>query len=283
MNFSRSRICVVAILVLFVATGSGCSLVGKVRAKNELNEAAKAYKEGHFEDAEAHAKRALALDPSNPTAPIFIARIIHQQYKPGVDAPDNIQKARDAINAYQQVLQNPASPEQAEEAYKAISVLYSAIKDETALRDWIMKRANDPNQTNERRAEAYAILAGKDWDCSFKITELPDVKVTAGEGQVNYQKPKDPKDFDNIQRCVTRGLEEAETAIKYDPNNESAWSYKTNLLIEAAKIAKMNGEADKASQYEKQAEVAQKRATALAEERRKKEEAAEQAAGTPSP
>ena len=283
MNFSRSRICAVAILVLFVATGSGCSLVGKVRAKNELNEAAKAYKEGHFEDAEAHAKRALALDPSNPTAPIFIARIIHQQYKPGVDAPDNIQKARDAINAYQQVLQNPASPEQAEEAYKAISVLYSAIKDETALRDWIMKRANDPNQTNERRAEAYAILAGKDWDCSFKITELPEVKVTAGEGQVNYQKPKDPKDFDNIQRCVTRGLEEAETAIKYDPNNESAWSYKTNLLIEAAKIAKMNGEADKASQYEKQAEVAQKRATALAEERRKKEEAAEQPAGTPSP
>jgi hypothetical protein len=283
MTFSRSRICAVAILVLFVATGSGCSLVGKVRAKNELNEAAKAYKEGHFEDAEAHAKRALALDPSNPTAPIFIARIIHQQYKPGVDAPDNIQKARDAINAYQQVLQNPASKEQAEEAYKAISVLYSAIRDETALRDWIMKRANDPNQTNERRAEAYAILAGKDWDCSFKITELPEVKVTAGEGQVNYQKPKDPKDFDNIQRCVTRGLEEAETAIKYDPNNESAWSYKTNLLIEAAKIAKMNGEADKASQYEKQAEVAQKRATALSEERRKQEEAAEQAAGTPSP
>jgi tetratricopeptide (TPR) repeat protein len=283
MTFSRSRICAVAILVLFVATGSGCSLVGKVRAKNELNEAAKAYKEGHFEDAEAHAKRALALDPSNPTAPIFIARIIHQQYKPGVDAPDNIQKARDAINAYQQVLQNPASKEQAEEAYKAISVLYSAIRDETALRDWIMKRANDPNQTNERRAEAYAILAGKDWDCSFKITELPEVKVTAGEGQVNYQKPKDPKDFDNIQRCVTRGLEEAETAIKYDPNNESAWSYKTNLLIEAAKIAKMDGEADKASQYEKQAEVAQKRATALSEERRKKEEAAEPAAGTPSP
>lgn len=277
MRLSQSRICVTAILVLFVSAGAGCTLIAKVRAKNELNEAAKAYKEGHFDQAEQHAKRAMALDPSNKTAPIFIARIIHQQYKPGVDNPENVQRARDAIAAYQQILQNNPKDE---EAYKAISVLYSAINDEEKLREWILTRANDPNQTNEKRAEAFAILAGKDWDCSFKITEQPDVKVVA-EGKSNYQKPKDPKDFDKIQKCVTRGLEQAETAIKYDPNSESAWSYKTNLLIEAAKIAKMNNDANAAAQYERQAETAQKRATQLADERRKKEEAA--AAGTPTP
>jgi hypothetical protein len=80
-----------------------------------------------------------------------------------------------------------------------------------------------------------------------------------------------------------RGLEEAETAIKFDPNNESAWSYKTNLLLEAAKLAEMDGKADQKAQYQKQAEVAAKRATALSEERRKKEEAAEQSAATPTP
>jgi tetratricopeptide (TPR) repeat protein len=279
MRLSQSRICVTAILVLLVTVGSGCNLVAKVRAKNELNEAAKAYKEGHFDQAEQHAKRALALDPSNKSAPIFIARIIHQQYKPGVDSPENVQRARDAIEAYKQILQNDPGND---EAYKAISVLYSAIKDEANLRDWILKRANDPNQTNEKRAEAYAILAGKDWDCSFKITELPDVKVIS-EGKSNYQKPKDPKDFEKIQQCVTRGLEQAETAIKYDPNSESAWSYKTNLLIEAAKIAKMNNDANGAAQYERQAETAQKRASALADERRKREEAAEAATASPTP
>lgn len=279
MRLSQSRICATAILVLLVSVGSGCNLIAKVRAKNELNEAAKAYKDGHFDQAEQHAKRALALDPSNKTAPIFIARIIHQQYKPGVDSPENVQRARDAIEAYKHLLQNDPNND---EAYKAISVLYSAIKDETNLRDWIMKRANDATQTNEKRAEAYAILAGKDWDCSFKITELPDVKIIA-EGKANYQKPKDPKDFDKIQQCVTRGLEQAETAIKYDPNSESAWSYKTNLLIEAAKIAKMNNDANAASQYERQAETAQKRAGQLADERRKREEAAEAAAASPTP
>jgi len=283
MRFSRSRICATAILALFVAAGAGCTLINKVRAKNELNETAKAYKDGHFEEAEQHAKRALSLEPTNKTALIFIARVIHQQYKPGVDQPENVQRARDAIEAYKRILEIDPNNE---EAYKAISVLYAAIKDETKLREWIMARANDSSRTSEQRAEAYAILAGKDWDCSYKITELPEVKVTSSESgspKVTYQKPKKPEDLEMIQRCVVRGLEEAETAIKYDPNNESAWSYKTNLLIENAKIAKMNGDEEKATQYTRQAEVAQKRATALADERRKKEEAAEQSASPAAP
>ena len=282
MRLSRSRIGAIAILALFVAASAGCTLVNKIRAKNELNETARAYREGHFDQAEQHAKRALSYDPENKTAAIVIARVIHQQYKPGVDAPENIQRARDAIEAYRHILEKDPNNE---EAFKAISVLYAALKDETKLREWIMARANDSNMSSEKRAEAYAILSGKDWDCSYQITELPDVKVTTTEGGkpgVTYQKPKDPKDFETSQKCVARGLEEAETAIKYDPNNESAWSYKTNLLLEAAKLAVMNGDTAKKDEYQKQAETAGKRATALADERRKKEEAAEQAA-SPKP
>ncbi len=283
MRFSWSRIGATAILALFVAAAAGCTLANKIRAKNELNETARSYRDGHFDEAEQHAKRALSLDPTNKTAAIFIARVIHQQYKPGVDAPDNIAKAKEAIEAYKYVLQqDPAN----EEAFKAISVLYAAIKDDDKLRDWISKRANDTSLPNEKRAEAYAILAGKDWDCSFKVTELPDVKVANDPGKpagITYKKPKDQKDFDKIQRCVTRGLEEAETAIKFNPNNESAWSYKTNLLLEAAKLADMEGKADQKAQYKKQADAAGKKAAALADERRKKEEAADRAASSPTP
>src|SRR5205807_541728 len=142
MRFSPSRIGATAILVLFAGAGAGCSLVNKIRAKNELNETARSYREGRFEEAEQHAKRALYIDPNNRTAQIFIARVIHQQYKPGVDTPDNIQRAREAIEAYQRLLQQDPNNE---EAYKAISVLYSAIKDDQDLRAWINKRAGDPN------------------------------------------------------------------------------------------------------------------------------------------
>src|SRR2546422_1526807 len=154
MRFSRPGIGIPAILVFLVIVTGGCTVVNKIRAKNELNETARAYREGHFEEAEQHAKRALYLDPDNKTAPIFIARVIHQQYKPGVDQPDNIMKAREAIDAYKQILAKDPSNE---EAYKAISVLLAAIKDEAKLREWISARANDSNLPSEKRAEAYAI------------------------------------------------------------------------------------------------------------------------------
>jgi hypothetical protein len=50
---------------------------------------------------------------------------------------------------------------------------------------------------------------------------------------------------------------------KFDPNNESAWSYKTNLLLEASKLAEMDGKTDVKAEYQKQYEVALKRTTEL--------------------
>lgn len=268
----------IAILVaILVATSSGCGVINRIRAKNELNEAARAYREGHFEDAEKHSRRAAELDPENKTAPMFIARTIHAQYRPGVQSPENIQKAQQAIEAYQKILAN--NP-QDDEAYKAIAYLYGATKDDVKLRQWITSRAANEATEPEKRAEAYIVLASKDWDCSFKITELPTNKVTtidptSNKATVSYKKPKDQKDFDTAQMCVKQGLAEAENAIKFDPNNESAWSYKTNLLLEASKLAEMDGKTDAKADYQKQYEAALKRTTELnvANQKRKEEEA----------
>jgi hypothetical protein len=288
MKLSQTRIAItLAILVVTTAlvfSASGCGLINRVRAKNQLNEAARAYHEGHFEEAEGYSRRALELDPNSKSAPLFIARTIHAQYRPGVQAPENIAKANDAIQAYQQILQrDPKS----EEAYKAIAYLYGAIKDEDKLRSWLSARAVDGSAEPEKRAEAYTILASKDWDCSFKITELPTNKstnVAAGNvATVTYKKPANQKDFDSAQACVKRGLEEIENAIKLDPNSESAWSYKTNLLIEASKLAEMDGKMDQKAQLDKQREEAQKRTSALSEANQKKKEAEEAAKAAASP
>src|SRR5215210_5764247 len=116
MKLSQARVLLLILVVL--ASTPGCTVINRIRAKNELNEAARAYKEGHFAEAEQRSRRALELDPLNKTAPAFIARSIHAQYKPGVDTPENIEKARQSIEAYQKLLaQNPNN----EEAYKAIA------------------------------------------------------------------------------------------------------------------------------------------------------------------
>jgi hypothetical protein len=279
MKLSQTRIAIA--LAVLVVTSSGCGLINRIRAKNELNEAARTYREGHFDEAEQHSRRALALDPNNKTAPSFIARTIHAQYRPGVNTPENLAKANEAIQAYQQILQKDPKND---EAYKAIAYLYGATKEEDKLRSWISARAIDTSIEPEKRAEAYIVLASKDWDCSFKITELPSNKVTTlNEGNrasVSYKKPSDQKEFDNAQACVKRGLEEIENSIKLDPNSESAWSYKTNLLLEAKKLAEMEGKTEQAAELDKQREVAQKRTMALSEanQKRKEEEEARQAA-----
>src|SRR5678809_878305 len=132
MKLSQTRIAIV--LAVLVAVSSGCGVVNRIRAKNQLNEAAKSYREGRFPEAEQHSREAAALDPDNKTAPMFIARTIHAQYRPGVQTPENIAKAQEAIEAYQQILaKNPKD----DEAYKAIAYLYGAIKADDKLRQWI--------------------------------------------------------------------------------------------------------------------------------------------------
>src|SRR5215813_3237512 len=156
MKLSQTRIAIV--LAVLVATSSGCGVVNRIRAKNQLNEAARTYREGRFPEAEQHSREAARLDPDNKTAPMFIARTIHAQYRPGVQSPDNIAKAQQAIEAYQQILaKNPKD----EEAYKAIAYLYGAIKEDAKLRQWITARAVNEATEPEKRAEAYIVLASK--------------------------------------------------------------------------------------------------------------------------
>ena len=272
MKLSLSRASTAMALALFVISSAGCSLVNKIRAKNELNETARTYKEGHFEEAEQHAKRALELDPSNKTAPIFIARVIHQQYKPQVPEPENVAKGREAIEAYKRVLQEQPDND---EAYKAVSVLYSQLGDDKSLREWITARATNSGIKDDKRADAYAILAGKDWDCSFKITEENKVvSAEAGRGNVSYKKPKDPKDFDTAMKCIADGLEQVNNAIKFDATNENAWTYQASIFTEQAKLAEMDGKMDQKSAALKKADEARKRADSLHEqsEKRKAEE-----------
>ena len=282
MKLSQTRIAIV--LAILVASNSGCGVVNRIRSKNQLNEAARAYREGRFQEAEQHSRQAAELDPDNKTAPMFIARTIHAQYRPGVQTPENIAKAQQAIDAYQQILaKNP----QDDEAYKAIAYLYGAIKADDKLTQWISARAASESTEPEKRSEAYVVLASKHWDCSFKITELPTNKVTTidpttNKATVSYKKPKDQKEFDQAQMCVKQGLTEAENAIKYDPNNESAWSYKTNLLLEASKLAEMDNHADQKAQFQKEYEAALKRTTELSvANQKRKEEQAKQSAAPP--
>ena len=241
------------------------------QSKKELNEAARAYREGKFSEAQLHSERALELDPQSQVAPFFIARTIHAQYKPGDRTPENEAKAREAIVAYQNVLLRFRNDD---EAYKSIAYLYANLNEEQLLRDWLLKRAADVSMAPEKRAEAYTVLAAKDWDCSFKFTELPNNKSTTFDGQtttVIYRKPRDEAALSEAQRCAIRGLQMSEMAIALQTDNESAWSYKANILLELSKLAEMSGDAQQKTDRHKQYLEALAETTKLSEAARERE------------
>ncbi len=235
----------------------------EAQAKQALNEAARAYREGNFAEAQAHSERALALDPQNRAAPMYVARTIHAQYKPGDFTPENIAKARQAIMAYQKILERYRGDD---EAYKAIIFLYGAIKEDVLQREWILQRAGDVSLANEKRAEAFVVLASKDWDCSSRITEQPGTKVTTvkrNKEYVTYHMPNEEGEFDKAQECANRGLEMANLAIALTPENESAWAYKTNIVLELAKLAEMSGDVQSKNELLRQYGEALKETTRL--------------------
>lgn len=286
MRLSRTHIVITLLVALATAT-SGCALVNRVRAKNALNEGARAYRDGNFAEAEQKFRYAYELDPSQQNAPLFIARAIQQQYKPGVQAPENIKKGQDAIAAYQAILdRDPGN----EDAYKAIVFLYGQMRNEEKVREMLTQRASLESIPREKRSEALTILASKQWQCAYDITEQKENKETqtqtTGEqvkATVKYKKPANQADFDKARQCVTEGLKLAEQAVSLDPNNPNSWSYRANLLREAAKLAEMDGNAQAKADYESQYEKALETHKRLSEEAAKKKEAEEAAKGAKQP
>ncbi|HYV10817.1 MAG TPA: hypothetical protein VE980_07980 [Pyrinomonadaceae bacterium] len=235
----------------------------QIQANKELHEASEAYRKGNFAEAQAHSEKALELDPENRDALYFVARTIHAQYKPGDLSPENVAKARDAIDAYQRILDRVPTDD---EAYKAGAYLFDALKEDQLFREWVLQRAVNASVAEFKRAEAYVVLASRDWDCSFKITENPTNKVTTVKGnkaQVSYRMPKARGEFERAKECANRGLELASMSITLTPESEAAWSYKTNIILELEKLAEMSGEVEQKRELHRQYEEALKETTRL--------------------
>jgi tetratricopeptide (TPR) repeat protein len=261
-----SRLGLVLFISFLLISTSGCGIINRIRAKNEINEAARAYKAGRFQEAEAHSRRALELDPDQKNAPIFVARTVHAQYRPGNESPDNIAIANKAIEAYKVVLERDPTME---EAYFAVTALLGALKKEAEQRQWIKQHATNAAVSAEKRADAYTLLASMDWNCVYQITEL--AKQTQGT-KIVWAKPKEQADYDKAKQCATSGMENAEKAISHNAESDLAWSYKMNLLREQAKIAEMDGNSENKDKLLKEADSLQKRVTELTEKNKKKKE-----------
>lgn len=250
-----------AALALAVAASSVCAgQTNADAARQETNLGARAYRAGRFEEAEQRFRRALELDPEGKNLRVFIARAIHQQFKPGDMSPENVAAGERAVAAYREVLaRDPAN----EDAYKATVFIYGRLKRDDKVVEMLAQRGNDFSLPNEKRAEAFVVLASRHWQCSHDITEQTENKTTEQQqpdkAVVKYKMPADQSNYLKARQCAADGLQLAEQALTLDPNSRSGWSYKANLLREASKLAEMEGDAAQKAEYDRQhAEAAER-------------------------
>ncbi len=263
-------------LSLCVGTLAGCARQqrsAQSAAEREIRAALCEIDQHAYTSAQARIEHLLQSDPTNLEARKVLLGILAAQIKPGDTSAENITLIRKAIAAYQDALTSlQLNADEKDRVDRFVMFLYGKISRDEQRKE-LERRAIDPKRDAKDRSSAYTVLAGQSWDCSFKITELPEVKVVdVNKATVTYHKPANQKEFDSAQACVKRGLDEAESALKLDPDNENAWSYKFNLLLEASKLAEMEGDQTRKAAFRKQSEEASKIASDLSAKHRAEEE-----------
>src|SRR6201984_2173877 len=101
------KLLTLAAVTLALFSSVGCD---KLRARDQLNKGVKAYKDNHYEQAIDHFQQAVQLDPALINARMYLATAFVSQYIPGVDSPDNLRTAQQAIDEYQKVIDSNPAP-----------------------------------------------------------------------------------------------------------------------------------------------------------------------------
>ncbi len=275
------RISRVGILLLILATvliGTNCTYYGKIMSRRDLVDGAEAYKKKEYDRAEELFRDAISRDPEGKslegkTAQLFLARTLHSRFISDRKQED---KALAAIGEYKKVLAEDPSEQS---SFNAVANLFETMKMDNEWQQWVTERANNENVDPTSRAEALVKLASRQYTCANNISDVEPVKQTVevdGKPVFRFSEPENPEDFEKLKQCATQGYELADKATQLNPDSDSAWSYKANLLQQKSRIAEMEKmPEEEIAKIKSDAEKARDKFTELAEAKRKKEEAVE--------
>jgi tetratricopeptide (TPR) repeat protein len=229
------RLLTLAAMMLAILSSTGCD---KLRARDQLNKGVKAYKDSHYEQAIDHFQQAVQLDPNLINARMYLATAFVSQYIPGVDSPDNLRTAQQAIDEYQKVLDTPgAAREQKVNSAKGVAYLYlNQKKFDDAKKYYRMASDMDPNDP-----EPYYSVGVIDWTACYQ----PRMEERAKLG-LKPEENLNPKDKDQKKVCeelkvknapiIQEGIDTLNKAIQLRPDYDDAMAYMNLMYRERADV-----------------------------------------------
>jgi tetratricopeptide (TPR) repeat protein len=266
----------VAVLALFA---TGCE---KLKARDNLNKGVAAFKQAKYSDAVEHFKTAVELDPSFPTARLYLATAYMSQYIPGAESPENAQNAKMANDQFLKVLEQ--DPKNAIATESLASLHYSEaqgianidekLKKLDEARVWYEKLT----QIDPSRKEAWYSLGVITWAKWYPA--LMSARAKLGMKPEDPGPIKDKKVREELKQQwgaqIEQGIQNLQKALDVDKEYDDAMAYMNLLIRERADLD------DTPEQYKKDIDTADSWVQrALEAKKIKAEKAAKQPQGTP--
>src|SRR5579863_4320236 len=228
------RLLTLAAVGLALTSSMGCN---KLRARDQLNKGVEAYKNSHYEQAIDHFQQSVQLDPALTNARMYLATAFVSQYIPGVESPDNIRTADQAIEQYQYVIDHNPAREQKANSAKGIAYLDLNMKKfDDAKKYYRIASDVDPSD-----AEPYYSVGVIDWTACYQ----PRMEERAKLG-LKPEEHLNPKDKEQKKVCdalkvknmpsIQEGIDTLGKAIQLREDYDDAMAYMNLMYREKADV-----------------------------------------------
>jgi len=228
------RLLTLAAVTLALFSAVGCN---KLRARDQLNKGVKAYKDNHYEQAIDHFQQAVQLDPALLNARMYLATAFVSQYIPGVDSPDNLRTAQQAIDEYQKVIDANPSRDQKVNSAKGIAYLYLNMKKwDDAKKYYRLASDQDPNDP-----EPYYSVGVIDWTACYQPRMEERAKLGMKPEEHLSASNKDQKKVcaelkEKNGPTIQEGIDSLNKAIQLRPDYDDAMAYMNLMYRERADV-----------------------------------------------
>lgn len=198
-------------------------------ANAELRLGVQSYKEGKFDEAIEHFQRAVVADPSSTKARLYLATTYAQQYIPGADTPENVQRAERAIDEYKAVLNLDSSNMN---AMKGVAYLNLMMKKFDTAEEYYRKAT----ELDPKDPENFYSLGVIDWSRTYQPRMELRTKLGLKPEEPLIDKTECWKLRDTNLKRVAAGIEALKKAIELKPEYADAMAYMNLMYRERADI-----------------------------------------------
>ncbi|MCC6367976.1 MAG: hypothetical protein IT165_31005 [Bryobacterales bacterium] len=243
----------VAAAAVVVSLSTGCE---KLKARDHLNRGVQAYKGAKYAEAVEHFKTSVELDPTFPTARLYLATAYMSQYIPGAESKENLEMSRLAKEQFMKVLeQNPGDKIA---VASLASLYYTQAQGMTSLDEklkkldeakvWYAKLAEvDPG--NKEAYYSLGVIVWAKWYPALMAAKAKLGMKAEDPGPIKDKKVKEELK-EKYGAMIEEGIKDFDKALSIDKEYDDAMAYMNLLIRERADLA------DTPEEYKKQVEIA---------------------------